>query len=568
MLKPVRTLAIACAMLALTLAGPAFSQGSATATDVSEVEPMFISIEADPNPGWISDHVKLTGQTMGRDGQNTVTLVITPPDEDGKPKDPTTLTTDVDANGIYLAVFEDTLTPGKYKVKVTAPDQRGTAEAEFDLLDAPDVPDVVEVVEDIGRVAQDHIDNVVAQIEDLPASPAKDEMKKKLADARARLAEFKSKLPETKAAIENLVTLSATEPDMAEARTRLIKSFTRGKQLVQRSQEELDRLRLRTVTCDNLEVVIEGLKWVSTMLDFFATSVLEVAKNFGKELLGFYASKASTAAGAPDLINFGATEAAKNVDSIAKRQLEIPTVIGLVTDAGVFAAQKVMEHYCQVFTGPVSGTMKAEFYTGSIMWWSYSFSVTGTVTVHYPKDVGPGRIPVKGRIEGYGHNFKMWENALTNLYPELMSSAVQTKRMIPPIEAGPGINEKVESLGSVAATVMPNSFFIAVEGSVDDDRITLQLGPARTDMTAKARVLAIILSPLVTFPVFTSYELPFKEARFVFERATKGQEMVLPIETTGKTMKAHEIFSDKKDGGEAKGEYSIDIKMCNPGCGG
>ena len=561
---------LAGAALALTLsvpgAVPARSQGADAAADV---EPLFIDVTADPTPVWVHTNVRLTGQTMGGEGATTVGIVVTMPQiVDDKPAETRNLEAEVDSQGNYSVLFEETVMPGTYTVDVTAPDKRGTAKTEFMVIEPADTEEVVDVIEETARLAVEHADNVATQIENLPDSPAKDEMKQKLAEARAKLSDVVVRAHEIRDAMIALLELSAEHPEMAKPRQRVLESFNRLKQQAQRSKEELERLRRKVATCDSLEVVIEGLKWTSTMLDFFAGTVKDVALNFGKELLGFYASKAATAVGAPDALNFGATEAAKNIDSILQKSASIPTAVGVFTDLAVFASQKLMEKYCQVFSGPLKAHMKAEFYTGSIMWWSYEMDLTAVITLHYPKDAGAGSIPVRGRIEGHGHGFKMWENALTNLYPELMASAVQTKRIIPPIDAGPGINEKVGSLGSVAATVLPNSFFIAVEGTVDGDTLTVKLGPARTDMTPKATILAMILSPLVTFPVWTSYSLPYKDAHFVLLRATKGADMVFKIETEKDVMKAHETFSDKKDGGEAKAEYKLDIRLCNPGCGG
>jgi hypothetical protein len=126
------------------------------------------------------------------------------------------------------------------------------------------------------------------------------------------------------------------------------------------------------------------------------------------------------------------------------------------------------------------------------------------------------------------------------LYPKLMSSAIQLKRVFPPFDMGNELSTALTDYdeGSVAGALAPNSFFIAVDGEVTKDEMSIHLGPARTDFDAKARVLAITLSPLTMRLLPTAYELPYKDAHFLIERAFEGDVVVLPLKTTPDLMSA------------------------------
>ena len=184
---------------------------------------------------------------------------------------------------------------------------------------------------------------------------------------------------------------------------------------------------------------------------------------------------------------------------------------------------------------------------------------------------------LNGRIEGYAHDFETWEDALTVFFPKLMSGAQQYKKNFPPIEAG-GSASKIASQGSsplsayvegsAAGLLVPNSFLISVTGVLEKGSITLLLGPAKSDISPVHRVTVLILSPLTggLGPQITWYPLPFGKVRPFLVNAADGESMKLELQTQGDKMIAESVFSDKVEKEKAKGEYTVKIKACNPGC--
>ena len=204
-------------------------------------------------------------------------------------------------------------------------------------------------------------------------------------------------------------------------------------------------------------------------------------------------------------------------------------------------------------------------------WWEYSFDLIARLTLHYQRNATGEQIPANGRLEGYGTNFKLWENSLTVQFPELMSSTVKKKVVLPPLSfpatASGALPPQYSSEGSVFSSLAtPNAFFFQAAGLVAKDRLQLTIGDVRTDQSPSARVV-VIMVPVLTagIPIVVSYPLPYKDAHFVFER-TSNNLFEIPLTTAGKVIRGQKHFENQRETTDTKGEYSVDIQVCNPGC--
>jgi hypothetical protein len=119
---------------------------------------------------------------------------------------------------------------------------------------------------------------------------------------------------------------------------------------------------------------------------------------------------------------------------------------------------------------------------------------------------------------------------------------------------------------------VPNSFFIPVkgelvEGAGGESQIRLTLQPATVDIEAAAHVVYLMVSPLTQgIPTVTSFQLPFKPARFVLMRAMKGETATLKVKREGQKLVVEESLSEKRGGDDAHANYELKLKTCNPGC--
>jgi len=566
------------AVLAVVLASNASAQTPGTDSD-----PFPITVVAKPAVSWVNRPLVLTGSSLSVGKLNTVTLIVQPPIA-GKPRPVVTLKAVVDDNGIYEVAYKETSEPGTYTVSALAADGRGTAKTSFRIVNAAAVKaDAKDVFEKATEAAVEIVQAARQKVDALPPSPAKDDIVRDLGEIDQKVKALHRDSTGAGEAVSEIIELDDKLPNQNDKlindRDQLTASLQKGRDLVYRSQAELRALKQGQTTCDNLEVVVEGFKWISVLLNFAAAGPAAIAGNFGQDIAGYLAGKGASAAGADEDPQFAASEGAKNAGNIAsaiknsKKATAFEGVvsdsIGTINDVAGQMAEDTMRLYCEQFVGPMKAHMKAQFFNDEgVKWWEYEFDLVGRVTVHYPKDPIGSNIPVKGRVEGYGYNFKVWENALTVLYPSLMSGTFQKRIVIPPFELGknppnvapnvipdnkgPKLNEAIANFnaeyieGSVFGAALPNSFFFEVTGTADKDKLTLNVGASRTDMDPKARVIAIGLPTLSLEPFVQFYELPYKNAHFVFERASGVYE--IPLKTVGKVIRGEKHFESKGDG--------------------
>jgi hypothetical protein len=333
---------------------------------------------------------------------------------------------------------------------------------------------------------------------------------------------------------------------------------------------------MEQLTCDNLEVVTEGIKLAGVMFNLM-TNAFGIVKNFVQDFAAdavgdWIKSHTGSAAG-----SFIGGQGVKNYETLTREgeknaqkwQIDLGNVTSSANDCVGFLVDRVMAHYCEQFTGPVKAHMHATFMKNDVRWWEYSFDVLGQLTLHYPKGASGGSVPLKGRIEGYATNYKLWENALTVMYPGLMSSTVQKRAYIMPLaptDTQAGSIKKVSSVeGSVLGNlVTPNNFFIEIHGTATSDQLNIEIGPASTDTDAKTKVIVLYLPVLSLMPGLKVYSLPYKPVHFVFERTASTYS--IPLGTQKKVIRGKQHFENKKGTSEAMGEYSVDIEACNPDC--
>jgi hypothetical protein len=274
---------------------------------------------------------------------------------------------------------------------------------------------------------------------------------------------------------------------------------------------------------------------------------------------------------------FLAGEGVKNYDTLTREgeknakkwEVDISNVVSSVNDVAGFLVDRVMDQYCEQFTGPVTAHMHATFTDRGIKWWEYSFDVRGQLTLHYPKGASGGSVPLKGRIEGFATNYKLWENALTVKFPGLMTSTVQRRAYIMPLapaDTQTGLFKKISSVeGSLFGNlVTPSNFLFEVHGTATEDQLNIEIGPASTDTDAKARVIVLYAAVLTLGPGIEIYSLPYKPVHFVFERAASTYS--IPLTTQKKVIRGKQHFENTRGGSGAMGEYSVDIEACNPDC--
>jgi hypothetical protein len=422
------------------------------------------------------------------------------------------------------------------------------------------------------------------KIDDLPPSPAKDQAKQKLAAAIAATQALDSESAAGSDALKGFLgaiatdafSVSLTHDDL----DRLADAVSRADAATATVQQLTTQASGALLGCDQLAFATEVFKAISAALNV-KKEVLQIAYGIAKDVDSDTASALAKKAGAGPGLAFVSGQALKNLPELGKLEDLAGNAYGILADLGAFVTDSVFGAYCEQFVGPVEAAMEAEFYydsgNGPQKWWSYTYKVTGRITLYYPKGAAGDAIQMKGRIEGYAHDFETWEDALTVMFPGLMGGTVQYKRNFPPLEVGAAAS-KLASQGSSASSAYiegsgagmrgPGGFLIDVDGVLAKDSLTITLGKPVSDFNVSHRVVALVLSPLTgdIGPQVTWYSLPFSDAHHLFGHAANDQPMKLTLRTDDTSVTADGKFTGSVDHDTAKGDYVASIKACNPGC--
>jgi hypothetical protein len=260
-----------------------------------------------------------------------------------------------------------------------------------------------------------------------------------------------------------------------------------------------------------------------------------------------------------------------------------------MSGAGVYVANRFFELFCQTFQGPVTGSMSVEISAEHGVWWTYTIRIEGQLVLRYPKGAKGDRIALTGDFYGNAAHIESWDNAVPVLFPELAQGTVFRTLRVEPIamDTIPYVFEKnlgqptgsstpdfnpikstIEQGGLIAMAVATPAFFrVPVRAELAGTKLRLELQPAAVDFDdLRVKVIHIMLPVLSLWPEVIDYALPYKGAHFILLRAMNDGPVVFDVVHDKNSMTISRDFTRNKTTPDTKGEYSLSIKACNPGC--
>ena len=537
-------------------------------------ERLPITVLVVPQVAYPGSSVKVSGKTISMGAASTVNiefLVDERADHNDRAKNATATAT-VDSNGVY-SVITRVDQPGIYRVRVTAPDGKGSDSTTFTLLDPPDLTD--DVAKGFDELVTNGMEPLVrrvrAEIDALPANPAKIDAEQKLDAVAAKMKEWPANSKKIRAATERFQAMSKKNPaavSLFQPRLQKLADIT-AEAAAEKAviDEELARSDANGVTCEKMEQAIEGLKVVSAAANFVQSKIADVGVAFGIDLSAESFTKAMTP---PSLKTnseyaFALNEGSKFISNIMIAPEAFPAALfQLVTDAAVYVKQKNFDQYCEKIEGPLAATMHAEFFQEKAPWWTYDIALKGKLFLRYAKNGPPGAaVRVTGEFVGSATKFGVWEDALAVLYPVTKKTSTMLRKLIVP----PGV-PYVETEGKTMAAGSPMGFFIPVEGDLVGNKLTLRMLEARSDFSdaVQAQVTYVLMGPMILAPIIVKYDLPFVKARFLLFRAMSESPLDFPVEVGRGAMRIQRSLKRTRPGQGNTADYTLDIKACNPGC--
>jgi hypothetical protein len=565
-----------CALASAALAIVAFCTGAsvASAQDTDAGERLPVTILVVPQVAYPGSSVRVSGKTISMGAGSTVKIafeVDARADHNDRARSTSVVAT-VDTNGSYLVTTRIDQ-PGIYRVFATAPDGKGRDSTTFTLLDPPDLTD--DVTKGFDQLVTEGMDPLVrrvrAEIDALPANPAKGDAEQKLDVVAAKMKQWPAISKQLRAATERFQAMSKKNPaavSLFQPRLQKLADIT-AETAAENAvvAEELARSAANGVTCEKMEQAIEGLKVVSAAANFVQSKLLDVGVAFGIDLSAENFTKAMTP---PSLKSngeyaFALNEGSKFLTNIMIAPEAFPAALfQLVTDAGAYVKQKSFDQYCEKMEGPLAATMHAEFFREKAPWWSYDIALKGKLYLRYARNAPPGSaVHMTGEFVGSATKFGVWEDALAVLYPVTKKTSTMLRKLIVP----PGA-PFLETEGKSMAGSSPVGFFIPVEGDLVGNKFTLRMLEARSDFSdaIQAQVTYVLMGPMILAPIVVKYDLPYVKARFLLNRAMSESPIEFPVEVGRGAMRIQRSITRTRPGDGNTADYTLNITACNPGC--
>jgi hypothetical protein len=525
---------------------------------------------------------------------------------------PTTLKVVVTRAGTFEAAYTPRTT-GEHEVVVTDGAGRYRGETRFEVENPNEIGEHLR--EELEREAKRLVEHAHAfvkatttRLNELPPSPARDEARRKaeilvkaLADALPR-----GGAPSWVNGVEHLAALRRVSPQMQTASATLVRALDDWKREASRANEKapqvLAAITRGNVVCDQLDIVINGLKFCDFYLGLIVTPgqfFIDWAKeNVPTKLIGMlpasrrnpaiqqtiesswkglltFAPKSRDMSGALLEGNPGGLSA--QIDSGFERASGVQK---MAFDLAQYAASRVFERYCSVFQGPIAGTMAAEAFDRGTLWWKYRTEIQGELVLRYPKDAAGDVIALTGEFLGNATSFRSWDQAVLVLFPKLaMGTVFKTIRLEPfalgaskALADGKGgfnpLTSTIEKGGVIVRNYLTPAFFkVPVRGELRGTTLRIELQEANVDFDdARTKVIQIMLPVLSLMPTVQDYALPYKGARFIMFRALNDGPAEFEVQTAGKQMVIQRTFHRERNNNGTTGTYDLSIKACNPGC--
>ena len=504
-------------------------------------------------------------------------------------------------------------TLGDHEVVAVVGEQRG--DGEFEVVEGSPAPDCEPVDKEAVKKEADQLVKHVCKLaplllkraEELPPSPAKNEFLKKLREFEQAVKEGSpcEVTPEWVAGIDSISHLQrrvpATRPAVAPLVRRINEWVGTARQANAQAPKAMAALESGNILCDQIDIVINGLKFC----DFFLGLAVApgkwmkdwAAENVPTKLLGMMPAvkqrpvhKEAIELGWKGILNFHEPMKAQGWDhEFGKRNAAHKMAYPLLA----FVGARIFEAYCQTFQGPVTGAMRAEFKVDGKIWWHYNITISGDLTLRYPKNAQGAVIPLTGEIMGNPRKFTSWDNAIPVLFPKLAQGTVfkqvmrweplamndfrgQLDPMLKGTKVGAGelpdfnpLSSAIDQGGAITRFYTTPGFFrIPVRGELRGDTLRLELREATTDFEGVSTKVYKLMVPVLVngWPRFTSYALPYKGARFLLFRAMHDGPIEFDVKYSGKVMTIERTLKRERDREDARGLYEATIKACNPGC--
>lgn len=528
-----------------------------------------VSVTSNPKVALPGAPIKLSGQTpptqAGAKVNVLINIEVMPKPANGKEAKPIQLDVAVDAKGNWALNVKNTIHIGRYTVIVTAPDGKGQATTQFNVVSE----DAFEEFQKEYAASMDATETIfVTTVEklltDIPDSSEKQQVVQRFQIIQNKLKERRKKRPVLIPDLPPIIVALPPEK-RAELATPIFESFEKITVESNRVGDLIRASRFGASACEKLDTVVEALNLASTLMNFEANAINLVVNHMTDKVSpAFIESQKYGNTGA----KFVEGEAVKvGVANLRGYKFLTGSVPGLMVDLANYVTKDVYTSMCTRYEGPFTGKLSIEFFKDASSrdpYWEYTVEIGGKLILSEPKAFSgkPGST-MRGRFDGAAIGYKVWEDAL-KLNPKLKTQLAFHKLIAPP----PTIPLPPDEMGAIFNTAAhPLGFQVGVTAVRKGDQIIVNFDEAAIrDMNPKlnrALLIHVFIAGMIPAPNYQT--LPMQDAHYILSRGMR-KNAVLKLSTKGKEQHLTGNFVRKEDTGDILLNWKVDVDICNPAC--
>ncbi len=552
---------------------------SSLSADMLKKGKVPISIDT-PTTTLVGKMVKLSGNSLPKMGK--VKLEIIHPSKSGK----SVKSVSVGNNGYYVIDFKETKKAGEYLITAWAPDGKKSVKTTLKVVNLGGMSNqMMEKSIALVNAIAENMPLLEEKLALLPASPATEEAEKKLKKISSKIEEGKSKMVQLKNDFKKVNDFIKKIPNIVTVLEPMYEEMSESAQFLDTKRIELEeKFKLyaskKPTKCDDVDMIVSGLEFASgsmqlllfeftkseTMLDKTMELLSKTELNAHKNTLG----DNKTIPDAEIQAGKGIVQAA--IDSLDDRKAWIGSSVGIINSAMGYIASKMLEVYCEKYTGDFTAELIADFYAYDKKWWGYTITLKGKLNLRYEKGTGSGSVRVSGEFEGNAEKFHVWDDFMSAT--PYMNRHVVFHMTTPPVtvpyahEAAKVVANEFGKMGRYGFG--PYAFLVPVHGIIDGKKMKLEVDSAVKDYGSNVKgtawyVLVEPSMPLVPYVMTT--ELPMVKAGFILSRGLRGKA-TFDIGIDKKRSAIKKVFNRtvKAENGEHKIVWKVEVKACNPEC--
>ena len=508
------------ALLACSCCGAAANAGS---------DSSYLQLQLSASKILLENPVTISGSSIRYGNFKSVVMTITGPSTN------VSQTLPLSDSGAFKTVWQ-AIVAGNYKITVKASNGKEQQTVSLDVYRLVDIGDIIQDnIQDLQH-AFDNLEKRVGTIQNQlgpkDADQLQQTMKKVVANKDQAMKLFQDMISMGKG-LDGIEKKYGGLPavvtgDLSQLSTLL----TTQAQQISQANAIVDHKPYDNTICECLVMVSEACAAFSAFSNVWAGTITAVLKNIALDkgvpvamaAAGNAAGNAAANADIPKELGKVAAASVGDADAIMSGS----AASGFTGDLAQMCSNYFLKKYCAVMSGDMTHDYKCTFTNKAhVVYWDYSFTCAGTVSLRYPKSGSSGKvIKMKGNIEGNATKFTIYQKAseqddfkdAKGYRASLFSICLHVPATVP---VATSQADKNTGFGAVArAIVTPAYFNIPIDADYDTEtgKIKIYCNEAIVDFSDQVKYVYGYIMIAAGIPLVTRVDYPINKAKLTLAK--------------------------------------------------